>query len=66
MAYAIFANVIELDERGNVLNFKHAQQRATDYVRQYCDPEFEATPPFEDWETTLYPIPVAQMNQDDG
>ena len=28
MAYAIFANVVELDESGEVLNAKHAEHRA--------------------------------------
>ena len=41
MAFAIFANVIELDENGRVLNFTYAQRRATDYLRSYCVPEFE-------------------------
>lgn len=58
MAYAIFANVIELDEKGAVLNFEYAQKRATDYVRQYLVSDFEVSPPYEDWETTLYSIPA--------
>ena len=57
--YAIFANVIELDEDGNVLNFTYAQKRATDYLRSYCDPEFKVTPPYEIWETELYGPPRA-------
>jgi hypothetical protein len=54
MVYAIFANVIELNENGNVLNFTYAQKRATDYLRSYCDPTFKVSPPFEDWEIELY------------
>ena len=57
MAFAIFANVIELDEQGKVANFAHAQKRATDYVRAYCDPSFSVDPPFEEWEVTLHPMP---------
>jgi hypothetical protein len=53
-AYAIFANVLEIDEHGEVLNAEHAQKRATDYRRAYCDPSFKVQPPFEDWETTLH------------
>jgi hypothetical protein len=34
--YAIFANVLEVDECGQVLNAQHAQKRATDYLRAYC------------------------------
>lgn len=56
-AFAIFANVIELDENGNVLNAKYAEKRAVDYIRSYCDPKFKVEPPYEDWETELYSAP---------
>jgi hypothetical protein len=56
-AYAIFANVIELDENGQVLNAQYAQKRATDYLRAYCDPSFKIDPPYEDWETALHSPP---------
>ena len=56
-AYAIFANVIELDETGQVLNFTHAQRRATDYIRSWFDPSFKVVPPFAEWETALYGPP---------
>jgi len=52
--YAIYANVIELDEDGKVLNDEYAQKRATDYLRQYCDPNYKILPEYEDWEVTLY------------
>jgi hypothetical protein len=57
MAYAIFVNVLELDENGRVLNAQHAQKRATDYLRAYCDPSFEVDPPYEAWETELHDPP---------
>jgi hypothetical protein len=57
MAYAIYINVLELDENGVVLNAKYAEQRATQYIRQYCDPNYTADPPFEAWETELYGAP---------
>ncbi|WP_025663137.1 DUF7677 family protein [Aquimarina megaterium] len=50
--FAIFANVVELDE--NVLNAKYAEKRAVDYLRSYCDPEFEVEPPYKDWEIELH------------
>ena len=53
-AYAIFANVIELDENGVVLNAKYAEKRAVDYIRSYCDSTFKVQPPYEDWEIELY------------
>ncbi|NQY04995.1 MAG: hypothetical protein HRT68_02035 [Flavobacteriaceae bacterium] len=52
-AFAIFANVIELDENGEVLNAKYAEKRAVDYIRSYCDPSFMLEPPYEDWEIEL-------------
>lgn len=53
-AYAIFANVIELDEDGTVTNAKHAELRAAQSIRSYIDPEYNVTPPFEDWEVALH------------
>jgi hypothetical protein len=55
--YAIYVNVLELDETGQVLNAKYAEKRATDYLRRYCDPTYEISPPFEDWEVALYEPP---------
>ena len=54
LVFAIYANVIELDENGTVLNAKYAEKRATDYIRQYCDQNFKVEPKFEDWEIELY------------
>jgi hypothetical protein len=56
-AYAIFANVLEIDDNGQVLNAQRAQKRATDYLRYYCDPTFTVEPPFQDWELALHPPP---------
>lgn len=55
--YAIFANVLEFDENGQVLNAQHAQKRATDYLRAYCVRGFEVEPPFQDWELELHEPP---------
>ncbi|MBL4898841.1 MAG: hypothetical protein JKX76_04225 [Colwellia sp.] len=52
--YAIYVNVLELDENGNVLNAKYAEKRATDYIRSYLDSNFEVDPAYEDWETELH------------
>jgi hypothetical protein len=60
--YAIYANVIELDENGQVLNAKYAEKRATDYLRQYLDRNFEVEPPYEDWEIELHgPPPIKDL-----
>lgn len=55
--FAIYVNVIELDENGKVLNAKYAEKRATDYLRHYCDSGFKIEPAYEDWETTLHEPP---------
>jgi hypothetical protein len=55
--FAIYANVLEMDKNGQVLNAKHAEKRATDYLRFYCDPNYEVSPPFEDWEIELHAPP---------
>ena len=61
-AFAIYANVIELDENGQVLNAKYAEKRATDYLKQYFDPDFKVTPEYEDWETALHnPPPINDL-----
>lgn len=54
IAFAIFANVIEMDENGNVLNAEYAEKRATHYIRSYCDSDFKVQPPFEEWEIELH------------
>ena len=56
-AYAIFVNVLELDENGEVLNAQYAQRRAIDYIRSYCDSAYKVHPPYEDWEVALYEPP---------
>ena len=61
-AFAIYANVIELDQDGTVLNAKYAEKRATDYIRSYCDSSFKVEPPYEDWEIELYaPGPIKDL-----
>lgn len=55
--YAIFANVLELDDGGQVLNAQYAQKRATDYLKAYCNPTFSVEPPYEDWEVRLHKPP---------
>ncbi|MEO7692077.1 MAG: hypothetical protein ABIS51_22525 [Sphingomonas sp.] len=58
-AFAIFANVIELNENGDVLNAKWAERRAAQYIRQYVTGE-APEPPLEDWETDLHGPPPRQ------
>jgi hypothetical protein len=39
-AFAIFANVLEVDADGRVLNFVAAEQRAAEVISSYYDPSF--------------------------
>lgn len=55
--YAIFANVIELDEGGVPVNAKYAEFRAAQRIRSWCDPTYTVMPPFEGWESELYEPP---------
>lgn len=55
-AFAVFMNNLELDEDGSVLNYKHCEHRAAQYIRHYFDPDYEVQPPFDFWETELYPV----------
>ncbi len=53
--FAIFANVLELDDRGEPVNEKHAERRAVTWLYLYCAGEL---PPGEadlkPWECALY------------
>jgi hypothetical protein len=42
--YAIFANVIEMDDVGNVLNAKYAERRAAQWLRSYIEPAYSVAP----------------------
>lgn len=52
--YAIFANVIEMDDEGVVLNAKYAEMRAAQFIRSYVDDSYQVEPEFEGWEVALY------------
>lgn len=57
IAYSIFANVLEFDEPGCPVNAKYAEHRAAQYIRQYHDPSYKVSPPFEAWERELHGPP---------
>lgn len=53
--FAIFVNVLELDEHGEPVNEKYAERRAATWLYLYCTGELppgEAAP--EHWECELY------------
>jgi hypothetical protein len=54
-AYAIFINVLEVDDMGKVTDADNAQLRAAQYIRSYVQGEdYQVDPPFEDWEVALH------------
>ncbi len=55
-AFAIFMNNPEVDEEGNVLNYRYCENRAAQYIRRYFDSAFTVDPPFEEWEIELHPV----------
>jgi hypothetical protein len=59
-AYAVFANVLRFDDTGQVLNAKHAEKRAAQYIRASVDPAYKIVPPLEDWEIHLHDPPPRQ------
>ncbi|HTR54996.1 MAG TPA: hypothetical protein VMJ10_30130 [Kofleriaceae bacterium] len=52
--YAIFVNVLELDADGTVLNARHAEKRAAQFIRSYVERGYVVDPPFEGWEVALH------------
>jgi len=56
-AFAIYANNIEMDNQGKVINASHAMKRAAQWIRLVCredGEDYKVTPEFEEWETHLY------------
>jgi len=51
--FAIFANVLELDDQGGPLNEKYAERRAAAFLYQYCTGLLLAGE-LEPWECQLY------------
>lgn len=51
--FAIFANVLDVDAAGRVTNYAHAERRAAQWIRGYCEEQYRVEPPFEDWEFEL-------------
>ena len=52
-AMAVWANVLEMDDRGAPTNAAAAQRRMAQYIRSYIDADYKVEPPFEDWELEL-------------
>ncbi len=50
MVYTVFTNNLELDEKGAPLNARYCEQRAAQWLRQYCDRDYIVEPPFAEHE----------------
>jgi hypothetical protein len=54
MVFAVWSNVLELDEAGAPVNSHIATRRAAQYLRSFTDSTYQVDPPFEDWEVELH------------
>jgi hypothetical protein len=52
--FALWANVLEVDEKGRVINDGEARTRVEQYIRTWLDKDFKVDPPFESWEFELH------------
>ncbi|QYN23703.1 hypothetical protein [Amycolatopsis sp. DSM 110486] len=53
--FAIFANVLELDDQGEPVNEEYAERRAAVWIYRYCTGNAPpGEPEFESWEVELY------------
>ncbi|GAB2569521.1 hypothetical protein Aab01nite_07390 [Paractinoplanes abujensis] len=53
MVLAVFANVLDVNEAGQVTNYGDAEYRAAQWIRRFCDDQYLVDPPFAAWETEL-------------
>jgi hypothetical protein len=55
ICFAIFANVLQLDERGEPVNEKYAERRAATWIYHYCTGQWPSgESELEPWECQLY------------
>ncbi|MEV7123111.1 DUF7677 family protein [Kitasatospora griseola] len=53
--FAVFVNVLELDENGEPVNENYAERRAATFLYRYCTGELPpGEPELEGWECELY------------
>jgi hypothetical protein len=53
--FAIFVNVLELDDNGEPANEKYAEARAATWIYQHCTGQLPpGQPKLEPWEVELY------------
>jgi hypothetical protein len=52
-AFAVYGNVLRMDNAGKVLNSKRAEMRAAQSIHQYVQKGYVPDPPLEVWEMGL-------------
>jgi hypothetical protein len=52
--FAIWSNLLEVDEQGQIRDEQHAQRRAAQYIRHFVDPAYVVDPPFQAHELELH------------
>ena len=52
--FALWSNVLEIDENNKVTNEVAAKRRVAQYLRRWIDRDYVVEPPFENWETELH------------
>lgn len=60
MVYTVFTNNLELDEDGAPLNARYCEERAAQWLRQYCDRSYVVEPPWADHECEGHWPPVLE------
>lgn len=50
MVYTVFTNNLVLDDTGAPLNARYCEERAAQWLRRYCDRNYQVEPPFEEFE----------------
>ena len=53
LVFAVFTNVLQIDENGLITNAEEATRRAAAVVRHFHQPSFVVKPPLADWEVAL-------------
>jgi len=53
MTFAIFTNVLDVDENGLVTSTDAAHHRAAQWIRARHDPSYRIDPPLQAWETEV-------------
>jgi hypothetical protein len=54
LIFAVFSNVLRIDQNGRATNSNWARYRAAQCIRTYVDHKYSVIPPFQGWEIELH------------